>query len=123
MQHGSYTQVSDQDTRTQLNSHTDATAVGISMALVIHDYEQPVCVHRYTGEILPEENCCIVPAMVAYNHPETGDTFMLLFNQAILINKLPTNLVSPMQLHDVGTQVMMSQSPWLRNPLMMTMQL
>ena len=62
-------------------------------------------VHGYTGEISPDENCHIVSAMVAYDHPETGDTFMLVFNQAILINKLPTNLVSPMQLHDVGIQV------------------
>ena len=30
---------------------------------------------------------------------------MLVFNQAILIGKLPTNLVSPMQLHAVGIQV------------------
>ena len=43
--------------------------------------------------------------MVAYDHPETGDTFMLAFNQAILIDKLPTNLVSHMQLHDVGIHV------------------
>ena len=101
----SYTQVSDHDTRTKLDSHADTTAVGTSMALVIHDYEQPVHVHGYTGEISPDENCHIVSAMVAYDHPETGDTFMLVFNQAILINKLPTNLVSPMQLHDVGIQV------------------
>ena len=30
---------------------------------------------------------------------------MLVFNQAILIDKLPTDLVSPMQLRDVGIQV------------------
>ena len=102
---GSYAHVSDHDTRTELNSHTDTTAVGTSMALVIHNYEQPVHVHGCTGEILPDENCCIVSAMVVYDHPETGDTFMLVFNQAILINKLPTNLVSPMQLCDVGIQV------------------
>ena len=89
-------------TKTKLDSHADTTAVGTSTALVIHDYEQPVCVHRYTGEILPDENCRIVSAVVAYDHPETGHTFMLVLNQAILIDKLPTNLVSPMQLHDVG---------------------
>ena len=43
--------------------------------------------------------------MVSYDHPETGDTFMLVFNQAILIDRLRTNLGSPMQLHDVGIQV------------------
>ena len=43
--------------------------------------------------------------MVAYDHPETGDTFLLVFNQAILIDKLPTKIVSPMQLCDVGIQV------------------
>ena len=98
----SYVQVSDHDTGTALNSHADTTDVGTSTALVIHDYEQPIHVHGYTGEVLPDENCHVVSAVVAYDHPETGDTFMLAFNQAILINKLPTNLVSPMQLHDVG---------------------
>ena len=84
---GSYAQVSDNDTRTELNSHADTTAAGTSMVLVIHDYEQPVCEHGYTGEVLPDENCCIVSAVAAYDHPETGDTFMLVFNQAILIDR------------------------------------
>ena len=75
------------------------------LLVLIHDYEQPIHVHGYTGEVSPDENCCIVSAVVAYDHPETGGTFMLVFNQAILINKLPTNLVSPMQLHDVGIRV------------------
>ena len=66
---GSYTQVSDHDTRTELDSHADTTAVGTSTALVIHDYEQPICVHGYTGKISPDENCHIVSAMVAYDHP------------------------------------------------------
>ena len=101
----SYAQVSDYDTRTELDSHAASTADGTSTALVIHDYEQPIRVHRYTGGILPDENCHAVSAMVAYDHPETGDTFMLVFNQAILVDKLPTNLVSPMQLHDMGIQV------------------
>ena len=54
---GSYAQVSDNDTRTELNSHADTTAAGTSMVLVIHDYEQPVREHGYTGEVLPDENC------------------------------------------------------------------
>ena len=105
VQLSSYTQVSDHDIRTKLDSHADMTAVGTSMALVIHDYEQPLHEHGYTGEILPDENCHIVSAVVANDHPETGDTFMLVFNHTILIDKLPTNLVSPMQLHDVGIPV------------------
>ena len=105
----SYEQVSDHDTRTELDSHTDTTAVDTSTALVIHDYEQPVHVHGYTGEVSPDENCRIVSAMVAYDHPETGDTIMLVFNQAILMDKLPTNLVSPMQ----ASELMTSQCPWI----------
>ena len=87
------------------STHADTTDVGTSMALVIHDYEQPICAHGYTGESLPDENCHIVSAVVADDHPETGDTFMLVFNQAVFIDKLPTNLVSPMQLCDVGIHV------------------
>ena len=84
---GSYAQVSDHDTRTKLYSYADSTDVGTSMALVIHDYGQPIHVHGYTGEMLPGGNCYIVSAMVASDHPETGDTFILVFNQANPIDK------------------------------------
>ena len=100
----SYTQVSVNDTRsrTELNSHGDTTAVGSSSTLVLCDYKQPVCVHGYTTDVASNDNCCIVSAVVAYDHPETGDTYMLVFNQTILIDHLPTTLVSPMQLQDIG---------------------
>ena len=75
---GSYVQVSDHDTGTALNSHADTTAVGTSTALVIHDYEQPIHVHGYTGEVLPDENCHVVSAVVAYDHPETGYIYACL---------------------------------------------
>ena len=123
VQLGSYTQVSDHDTRTKLDSHGDTTAVGASMALVIHDYEQPVHVYGYTGEILPDDNCHIVSAMVAYDHPETEDTFMLVFNQAILIDNYPPNLCHLWSCMMWASKLMTSQSLWLRNPLMTTMQL
>ena len=47
----SYTQVSMNDTRTELDSHADTTDVGSSTALVLHDYKQPVCVHGYTPDV------------------------------------------------------------------------
>ena len=55
-----------------------------------------------TTDVAPDDNCCIVSPAVTYDHPEIGDTYMLVFHQVILINHIPTTLVSPMQLQDIG---------------------
>ena len=52
---GSYAQVSVSDTKTELDSHTDTTAIGSSTTLVLHNYVQPVHVHGYTTDVAPDD--------------------------------------------------------------------
>ena len=48
----SYAQVSVNDTRTELDSNADTTAMGSSTALFLHDYEQPVHIHIFLLTLL-----------------------------------------------------------------------
>ena len=91
--------------RTELDSHADTSVVGHDTALLIHDYETPVRVQGYNGDVGERSNCRIVSAAVAYDHPASGDVYMLVIHQAILIPNMPHNLLCPMQLRDHGLTV------------------
>ena len=88
--------------RTELDSHADISVVGRDTALLIHDYKTPVRVQGYNGDVGERSNCRIVSAVVAYDHPASGDVYMLVIHQAILIPNMPHNLLCPMQLRDHG---------------------
>ena len=93
------------DQRTELDSHADTSVVGKESALFIHDYETPVLVHGYTEEVGSSSNCCVVSTVIAYDHPEMGDVYMLVIHQAIQIVEMQKNLVCPMELCDHGLAV------------------
>ena len=79
--------------------------VGHDTALLIHDYETPVWVQGYNEDVGERSNCRIVHAVVAYDHPTSGDIYMLVIHQAILIPDMVNNLLCPMQLRDHGLAV------------------
>ena len=87
-----------QESRAELDNHADTCVVGTNTALVIQDFGQPVRVHGYDETVSNVDNCKTVSAVMAYMHPETGEEFMLIIHQAILIPKMTVNLLSPMQL-------------------------
>ena len=89
----------------ELDSHADTSVVGRDTALLIHDYETPVWVQGYNEDVGERSNCHIISAVVAYNHPVSGDTYMIVIHQAILIPDMPNNLLCPMQLRDHGLAV------------------
>ena len=91
--------------RTELDSHADTSVVGCDTALLIHDYETPVQVQGYNGDVGERSNCRFVSAVVAYDHPASGDVYMLVIHQAILIPSMSHNLLCPMQLRDHGLTV------------------
>ena len=88
------------ENRSELDSHADTCVVGSDTALITQDFDQPVRVLGYDGAIGEKENCRTVTAVIAYDHPATGESFYLHFHQAILIPRMKNNLLSPMQLRD-----------------------
>ena len=82
-------------TRVECDSHAD-TSVLAKEALIIHDYGRPVSVYSYDKEDGCKEYRT-VSAAVAYDHPQTGQVYMLVINQAIKIPLLQNHSLCPMQ--------------------------
>ena len=87
----------------ELDSHADTSVVG-SNVLVVHDHERYVDVYGYNSKSR-HKNITTVDAAVAYDDPWTGDTSVLLINQAIMIPSIKNMLLCPMQCHLDGMAV------------------
>lgn len=56
-------------------------------------------VHGFDDSI-GRHQCKTVSAIVAYDHPATGDTWMIVIHQAILMLRVRNNLLCTMQMCD-----------------------
>lgn len=89
--------VSVSESRTDLDSHADQCAVGRN-ALFVHDYERPINVSGYNPSGPVASNLRTVSAALAYDDAMSGQTVILIVNQAIYIPDLNHNLLGTMQL-------------------------
>ena len=83
-------------TQCELDSHAEQSCVSERCALIIHDHERPVTVYGYDGE--RGKTLKIVDAVVCYTDPSTGDKWMLIINQALLVPGLQHPLICSNQL-------------------------
>ena len=79
--------------------------VGTKTTLLIHDYDRPVKVHGYDDGVREIEACRTVSAVIVYDHPESGYTYMLVLHQAILITQMENKLLCPLQMRDNDVRV------------------
>ena len=84
---------SQTECRSKLDNHADTSVDGTKTALLIHDYNRPVQVHGYDEGVGEMEACRTVITVIAYDHPESGNTCMLVLCQAILIPQTENNLL------------------------------
>ena len=96
---------SQTECRSELDNHADTCVVGTKTALLIHDYNRPVQVHGYDEGVGEIEACRTVSAVIAYDHPESGDTYMLVLHKAILITQMENNLLCPLQMRENDVHV------------------
>ena len=90
----------DYHSRIELDSHADTCVIGKN-AMVIHDHRWRVSVTGYdpkAGSNLYR----IVSAALAYDHPQTGETSLLIINQAIEIPHLRNHLLCIFQCRMSG---------------------
>ncbi len=87
----------------ELDSHADTCVVGEGTALITHDFERQVRVFGFDGT--KSANARTVTGVVGYNDPGTGEQYMLVIHQAILVPKMTANLLGLMQVRDNGVQV------------------
>ena len=87
--------------RVELDNHADTTVLG-KQCLKVHDFGRPVKVTGYDPSD-GTKTCSTIAGVVAYDHPQTGKTYHLVFNQAIHAPHLDHHLLCPMQcrLNDV----------------------
>ena len=71
---------SQTECRSELDNHAETCVVGTKTDLLIHDYVRPVQVHGYYQLVGEIEACQTVSAVIGYDHPESGDTYMLVLH-------------------------------------------
>ena len=91
--------------QSELDSHADTCVAGNDTALIAHDFERSVRVFGCNESAGKLTTAKTVTAVIACDHPETGETCMLIIHQATLVNAMKHNLSSPMQLRDNGLRV------------------
>ena len=102
--------------RSELDSHADTCVVSPTTALEIHDFDRTVRVFGYDEDAEHAKECRTVSAAVAYDHPATGDVYMLLLHQAISVPNMNSNLLSPMQMRDNDVRVNDEPKSLVLNP-------
>ena len=80
----------------ELDSHADQSCVSEQCALILHDHERPTTVYGYDNG--RGRSLKTVDAVVAYTDPSTGDKWMLVINQALLVPGLHHPLLCTNQL-------------------------
>jgi len=89
--------------RVELDSHAEQCCVSEESALIIHDHERPVMVYGYDGE--KGKSLKTVDAVISYVDPSTGDKWMLVVNQCLLVPGLKHPLLCSNQLRLNDIQV------------------
>ena len=84
------------ETQLELDYHADTYILG-SGALTFLDYDRPVKVLGY-DESLGRQTSQTVSGAVAYDRPDTGQTYHLVIHQAIEIPHLGHHLLNPFQV-------------------------
>ncbi len=99
----------------ELDLHADTTIVSPNV-LVVHDHECYVDVCGYDSKSR-HKNTANVNAAIPSNNPQTGDTLVLLINQAILILSVKNIFLSPMLSHLNSVSVNVMPKFLLKNPM------
>ena len=95
--------VASSKAKVELDSHADTWVVG-DKCLVIHNHSRPVNVYHYDPNDGHRSSKTIY-ATLCYQHPQSGEKFILMIDQAIHIDGLVNHFLCPMQCHLNGVQI------------------
>ena len=80
-----------------IDNHADTCVVGCNCH-IFQTFDRHVDVTGYDPGKGKESDVDVVSAAIAYDHPLTGEVFILIIHQAISIPSLVNNLLCPFQL-------------------------
>jgi len=100
-----YESSSQTNCRAELDSHADTCSLNHT-AYIIKYLGKVAEVSGFTPSLNTLQDIPIVKAALAYDEPESGETVILIFNQALYFsNKLPNILLNPDQMRSQGLTV------------------
>ena len=101
--------------RCELDSHADTTVAG-SNCIILHYTGKECDVSPYRDNYNPIQNVPIVTAATAWQSPVTGQTYILVLNEALWMgDTMQHTLLNPNQLRHFGTMV--QDNPMSNHPL------
>jgi len=86
------------EAKAELDSHADTTVAGSTCRVL--EYSEKVCdVYPFSDSYQPMSQVPIAKVATAYDHPATGETFILIFGQALYLgDQLDHTLICPNQV-------------------------
>ena len=98
----------------ELDTHADTTVLG-RHCLLIQDFNKTVSVTGWNASDGATE-CRTVSGVVAYDHPVTGQAYMLVFHQAIYLESMDNHLICPMQCRVNGVEINDTPKIFVKHP-------
>jgi hypothetical protein len=83
--------------RVDLDSHANTCCVG-SGVLIVNQMDWTACVSPFLKSLGSVSKVPIASAAIAYDHPSTGEVFVLVIHQALQFTEMTHCLLCPMQL-------------------------
>jgi len=91
--------------RTELDSHANTCVAGANTVPLWYT-DCAVSVSPFIGEYQPLSDVPIASVATAWDHPETGETYILVLNEALYFgDRMNHSLICPNQLRDFGVIV------------------
>jgi hypothetical protein len=97
----------------ELDSHADTCSFG-NGAYIVADTGQTISVSGFIDTLGKVKRVPIVTAAVAYDDPNTYQTYVLFFHQVLYMDKLEHHLLCPAQLR--ANQITVNDVPLLHTP-------
>ena len=86
----------------ELDSHADTCALAQEHCALLQDTGKVVTVEGFGNAVQRVKDIPIVTAAVAYDCPITYSTFLLVFHEALLVPRMKSHLINPLQLRHQG---------------------
>ena len=89
------------ESSTELDSHTNMVVIGKQVFIFIHSgqYEN---VRAFTDEVKGITEVSIVDAVIAYDCPQSGQTYLLVVRNSLCVPSMEHNLMPPFILREAG---------------------
>ena len=95
---------SNEDSRTKLDSHANMVVVGMH-AYILNYMSRTAEMSPFTSSYDALKNVPIVDAIIAYDCPLSGKTYLLVFHNSLFVSSMTHNLIPPFILRETNVVV------------------